>query len=135
MELKSKNFYFFLFFLLFSMFAEQANAFHKLLKKPKVISKVTLKVKSRFHYFNSTKYSSFVIQAPRWKSTATINFNLKKTDKITSLGIINQHFALFSHNITHLIYKKGKTILHGRRIMTNKFNSRGQVLYKNISQW
>jgi hypothetical protein len=131
MELKSKNFYFFLFFLLFSLFVQIARSERKLLKR----KRVTIKIKRNFHIFNSTKYSSLVVQAPRGKKTATINFNLKKSNKMTSLGIINQNFALFSKSITHLVHKKGKSKISGRKILTNQLSSHGKIEFKKVPQW
>lgn len=131
MELNSKNFYFFLAFLLLSAFVQVSTFQSKHLKK----RKFSVKIKRRFNAFNSTKFNSFILQTPKGKKTATINFNLRKTSKITSLGLINHHFALFSNNITHFIHKNGNSKIKGRKVLTNKFSSKGKVKYNKVDQW
>ena len=130
MELKSKNIYFFLYFLLFTMFAT-TNASNKSLSKKKIV----LKMKRRIHTFDKKKFSSLVLQAPNQKKTATINFNLRKSNSIKSLGLLNDHFALFSSNRTHLIHFPKRSIIDGRRIITNSINSVDKVRYGKVSQW
>lgn len=131
MDQKNTNFYFFLFFLLFSVFAQYTSLNNKFIRK----RGMRVKIKRRFEAFNSTKYSSFIIQAPEKKKTATINFNLRKTKEVLSLGIINDNFALFSDNYTHFINRPSNSTIKGRKIMTNELTSHGIILYKNVSQW
>jgi hypothetical protein len=131
MEHKNSNFYFFLFFLLFSVIAQFSSLENKHLRK----RGMTVKIKRQFKAFNSTKYSSFIIQAPEKKKTATINFNLRKTNKVVSLGIINDNFALFSNNFTHFINRPSNLTIRGRKIITNELTSTGKVMFKKIAQW
>lgn len=131
MEIKSKNSYFFLYFLLFTLFATISNTEKRLLRKKGLV----IKIKRQINPFNSKKFSSFVLQAPKGKKTATINFNLRRSNKITSLGVINDNFSLFSSNRTHLIHYPKRTVIEGRRIITNTITSTDKVKYNMVSQW
>ena len=132
METQIKNSFFFLIFLLFTVGISLASSEDKFLNKRRI--KVNLKI-SPFKPFNNTLYSSFVIQAPKGKKTGTINFNLRRSKKIMSLGIINNNFSLFSNKKQYLTVKSKKSIIQARNVITNEIASMHKVTYHTVSQW
>lgn len=132
METKIKNSYFFLIFLCFTVGISLVSSKDKFLNKRKF--KANNKT-SPFKLFNNTLYSSFIIQAPKGKRTGTINFSLRGSKKIISLGIINNHFSLFSNKNPHLTVLPKMSKIQARNVVTNEINSTLKIKYQDVSQW
>lgn len=85
--------------------------------------------------FNSKKYSSFIIEAPKDKQTGFINFKLRNVNNTISVGILQNRFTIASNKFLHLSSNHNFTNITGNRISINSIHSKDQVFYQNVSQW
>ncbi len=82
-------------------------------------------------------YNSILYLHSNSNDSAMINFKLKNSEFLYSVGLINKKFAIESKGgIQNLaINNKGDLEIQGNSIIINTLHIKGEVLFNNIPQW
>jgi hypothetical protein len=82
-----------------------------------------------------TSSSAIFITAPSGKS-AVVNFRLKNSSVLFSLGLVDKEFIISNQGYKNVCIKGDKSVtLKGNSILSNSLSVDGQVKYVDKSQW